>query len=107
MTVAPQGELTLRVNKLAWWQRAVAVVSGLGTTVHELSYGGDCGLRLDPRARLNCAAARWAYPSRAVISRGLDCRCDTAYVMEVEREMRVHTIERPRPSVLSPSLWPS
>src|SRR5262245_51000955 len=91
MTVAPHGDLTLQLNKLASWP--VAAIAGLGQPRVSSGPGGDHGLRLDPTARPNCAPARRVYPSRAAICRGLDCLRRAGYVTEVER-----TCEYTRPS---------
>jgi len=105
MTVAPQGELTLRVNKLSSWHLPVAAVTGPGRPLVSSSTQEIAARDSIPPPGPTVLPQVAAYPSRAALCRGLDA-C-AALRHGGRAEMRVHRTHRLYPSALSPSLWPS
>jgi hypothetical protein len=80
MTMASQAESTFGVTKLAFVAADNRRRFWPESTARQQRHGGDCGLRLNNMARLQCAAVRRACPGRAAICKGLDCLCDAGYL---------------------------
>jgi hypothetical protein len=72
MTVAPQGELTLRVNKLASWHLPVAAVTGPGQPLVSSRTQEIAACDSIPWPGPTVLSQVAAYPSRAALCRGLD-----------------------------------
>jgi hypothetical protein len=105
MTVAPQGELTLRVNKLASWHLPVAAVTVPGELLVSSSTEGIAA----------CDSIPWPGPTVLLqVGRIRDGRpFGEASRPALRRlrhggraEMPVHRTHRLYLSALSPSLWP-
>jgi hypothetical protein len=106
MTVAPQGEPALRVNKLASWHAPVAAVTGPGEPLASSSTEGITA----------CDSIPWPGPTvlPQVARIGAGRPFGEAWRPATRRlrhggraEMRVHRTHRLYLSALSPSLWPS
>jgi hypothetical protein len=106
MTVAPQGELTLPVNKLASWHLPVAAVTGSGEPLVSSSTEEIAA----------CDSIPWPAPTvlpqvghiQARRPFGEASRPAPRRLRHGGRaEMRVHRTHRLYLSTLSPSLWPA
>ena len=106
MTVAPQGVLTLRVNKLALWHLPVAAVTGPGEPLVSSSTEEIAA----------CDSIPWLGPTvppqvgRIGAGRPFGAASGPAprrLRHGGRAEMRVHRTHRLYLSALSPSLWPS
>ena len=106
MTVAPQGELTLQLNKLASWHLPVAAVTGpgeplLSSSTEEIAacdsipWPGPTVLPQVGRIRAGRPFGEASGPASRRLRHG------------GRAEMRVHRTHMLYLSALSPSLWPS
>jgi hypothetical protein len=106
MTVAPQGELTLQVNKLASCHVPVAAVMGPGQpfVISGIEEIAACDLTM-ARPQTRCCARGVSQPGGHLPRPRLPAPRRLRHGGRAG--MRVHTTQRLYPTDLSPSLWPS